>query len=165
MYQKVKISQQVEAKLSQREIPREDLFILKFSVSLYLPTPDTDIQPIRSTITHEDKIYEVVKQRIAQDTLYLYCAQNRLQERLIDDLKQYIVRFFTESTDTPESRQFAMKFDVKDYVPGKGYVSTFCPVILRESFTNRYIESCFAFFYGDIEAPPPESTLFSPTKS
>lgn len=154
-YRQTEVRREVESRIAAGKIAEEDLVVLKMSVSVYVQTPNTEFQPIGGSFTYEGKEYEMVKQRIFQDTLYVYCTQNKLHEALVSDLSQHIGRSLSDTGNSQDPGNQLIKLIVKDYLPETVTIAAHFPAPFAQAVT-RYVEDGFSSFCAALTAPPPE---------
>jgi hypothetical protein len=119
IYQQQVTTNYFSQSLADDNIPDDDLFIVKVPVSLYLPAKNTDFEPITGSFEYKGKFYDMVKRKVANDTLYIYCANNHQKQELATQLaayvKSYVVDFENTKNGTNKNEQVQKSF-AKDYL-------------------------------------------------
>ncbi|MCU0393005.1 MAG: hypothetical protein MUE81_17995 [Thermoflexibacter sp.] len=145
--------------LENDQIPDDDLFIIKIPASLYVPAKNTDFEPITGSFEHKGKFYDMVKRKVQNDTLYIYCANNHkkqfLASQLADYVKSYVVDF--ESGKNKNESNKLLKSFAKEYLATAVFsFSIFYKYTNSENNVNVSI-SFPAMPLISIPSPPPEA--------
>jgi hypothetical protein len=155
-----KIGQRLDIDTSS---PEDDVFIAKIKASLYTHVENTDWEGTGGEFVHEGKYYEMVHQRILNDTLYIYCVVNQKKSELIGNFENYVKDYLLDTVgkDTPNQSHSLKLF--KSIT--KDFIVTDAPQIVRGSsaihtlFNITYAEpkACLPSNYCPVFAPPPEA--------
>lgn len=146
--------------LAQDNIPNDDLFIIKVPASLYVPAKDTDFEPISGSFEYKGKFYDMVKRKVENDTLYIYCANNRYKEKIASQIanyvKSYVVDF--ENDKGNNQNQKLLKSFAKEYLKVSAYHIL---SIYQKSETSEknviFDDSSSPMPFIAIPSPPPEA--------
>ncbi len=115
--QQVNIKQDITQTIEQGNISEEDLIV--FSIPITLPyQSERDFERIEGDFEYEGKQYEMVKKRLKNDTLYVYCLNNVAQERLKAKLSKHTAAHVGDpaGSNTSKSAEKIIKQIIKDYL-------------------------------------------------
>ncbi|MDX1906413.1 MAG: hypothetical protein SF053_05205 [Bacteroidia bacterium] len=155
-YRQAAVQQRMDLTLAAGEPNESDLFVLKMQASVYVQAPNTEFQHLRGTFSYEGKAYEMVKYRVYQDTLYIYCTQNIWQDALDSDLSDNIQRSIAGMGTTPDADNQLIKLLVKDYLSETAYLPTYIHPPLAQA-AGFYLERFFPCFDASVDVPPPKA--------
>jgi hypothetical protein len=101
-------------------LPESAFEIVRLPASLYVHLEDTDFEMVDDVYTIEGKTYQVVKRRIVNDKLEIYCLRDFRQDelnRLLADYahEQGITQSDDSNSDAP-TKSFSKNF-LKEYLP------------------------------------------------
>jgi hypothetical protein len=86
--QQVNVKQGITQTIEQGNISEEDFIV--FGIPITLPyQSERDFERLEGDFEYEGKHYEMVKKRLKNDTLYVYCLNNVAQERLKANLSKH----------------------------------------------------------------------------
>ncbi|WP_143090987.1 hypothetical protein [Thermoflexibacter ruber] len=123
IYQQKVANMYFSQSLAHDNIPDDDLFIIKVPASLYVPAKNTDFEPISGSFEYKGKFYDMVKRKVENDTLYIYCANNRYKEKIASQIanyvKSYVVDF--ENDKNNNQNQKLLKSFAKEYLQVSAY--------------------------------------------
>ena len=145
--------------LKNDQIPDDDLFIIKIPASLYVPAKNTDFEPISGSFEHKGKFYDMVKRKVENDTLYIYCANNHkkqfLASQLADYVKSYVVDFDNGKAKNETNK--LLKSFAKEYLPSPtfGFLTNYAHINSENNNVNVNV-SFPAMPLISIPSPPPE---------
>ncbi|MDJ1485509.1 hypothetical protein QNI16_33775 [Cytophagaceae bacterium YF14B1] len=130
---------------------------IRFSIPIDLYHQlDHSLEPVEGEFSYQGRIYEKVMRSIQNDTLYLYCVNNRTQEQIQNDLSNHIKTHIADSAGPQtEKTQKHLKFSLtQEYLPL--WETLFCfyacnlsspyPAMTKIDFSSHYL---------DIASPPP----------
>jgi hypothetical protein len=132
----------------------EDVVILTVPVSLPYPIHEARYERADGEVEYQGQFYRLVKQKIANDTLFMVCVKDRQQEKLQRTMNEYI----SLTNSLPASNKHTMDFLAKIF---KDFTQS--PDILlslRGGWTSEILFGVNHFFVLQqvfpIESPPPE---------
>jgi hypothetical protein len=108
---------------STAQLPESALEVAKFKVALYTSVPDTEFENVDVEMDIEGKTYHIVRQRIKNDSLYLYYVRNFQKEELraaVNDITENQNSAQGASHNTP-AKDLVKSF-LKDYFINDGFV-------------------------------------------
>jgi hypothetical protein len=109
--------------LAHDDIPNDDFFIIKIPASLYVPAKNTDFEPISGSFEYKGKFYDMVKRKVENDTLYIYCINNHYKEKIASQIahyvKSYVVDFENDKNNTQSQK--LLKSFAKEYLKATAY--------------------------------------------
>lgn len=155
-YQHQKAEEEFQMLLSSATISDEDLTLIKLPIDEYASKEFDGFDRVEGDFEHGGKFYEVVKQRLENDTIYIYCLNNEKEEelykRLTDHINTHIVDGKTsknKKSDKPTNNL------IKEYLR-KGSVALICireQIIIEGNFAyNKTLTSADQ----PTSVPPPE---------
>lgn len=159
IYQQRAVQIHFSQTLADDQIPNDDLFIIKVPASLYVPAKNTDFEPISGSFEYKGKFYDMIKRKVENDTLYIYCANNHQKQfyaaQLVDYIKSYVVDF-EDGKSKNESNKLLKTF-AKEYLA----TSALKFPIVCISTNSEKCENVNYFFPAmpliAIPSPPPEA--------
>ncbi|HEX7017124.1 MAG TPA: hypothetical protein VF191_16560 [Cyclobacteriaceae bacterium] len=90
-------------KVDNQEIEPEDTYLFKVALTLPYHITDNGYEKVTGLVEHRGTYYRLLKQRYANDTLYIVCVRDQAQERLAKQLTRYAKL----SNDIPVSHEGA----------------------------------------------------------
>lgn len=69
-------------RLDQDHYNEEETFLFKMPLTLAYPIHQTDFERIDGAFEHDGEFYKLVKQRIANDTLFIVCLKDQREKQL-----------------------------------------------------------------------------------
>ncbi len=109
--------------LALDDIPNDDFFIIKVPASLYVPAKNTEFEPISGSFEYKGKFYDMVKRKVENDTLYIYCINNHYKEKIASQIanyvKSYVVDFENDKNNTQSQK--LLKSFAKEYLKVSAY--------------------------------------------
>ncbi|MEO7696787.1 MAG: hypothetical protein ABIS36_22670 [Chryseolinea sp.] len=67
----------------------DDLVVLSIPMSLPYPNQETSYQRVDGKFEYKGEYYNLVKQRMENDTLFIVCIKNRQEKQLVNALNEY----------------------------------------------------------------------------
>ncbi len=157
-------AQKIGQKLDiDKSAPDDEVFIAKIKASLYGHIADTEWEGTGGEFVQDGKFYEMVHQRILNDTLYIYCVANQKKSDLANNFESYVKDYLLDTVgkDTPNPSHSLKLFKSI----AKDFITTDTLEIVRVSWTIHtlfniaYTEPnpCLSSNYCPVFAPPPEA--------
>jgi hypothetical protein len=115
--QRVNVKQVITQTIEQGNISEEDFIV--FGIPITLPyQSERDFERLEGDFEYEGKHYEMVKKRLKNDTLYVYCLNNVAQERLKANLSKHTAAHVGEpaGNQARKSAEKIIKHIIKDYL-------------------------------------------------
>jgi hypothetical protein len=155
-YQHQKAEEEFQEYLSSSVISDDDLTIFKVSVEEYATKQTNGFDRVEGDFEQNGKFYEVVKQRLENDTIFIYCLNNEKEEALYAQLTDHINTHIVDGKGgkTKKSEKSANSL-LKEYLPKTSYVFV-CSrhhTILKRNFVYSKIFTALNF---PVTVPPPE---------
>ncbi len=96
-------------------------FVLKIPANLYLHAQDADYENNATDFEVEGKFYQIVKQRIVNDTLEIYCSTDRKREKIQSEMIELVKNQLSQeiSEHTKAKSKYLFKNILKDFLPEK----------------------------------------------
>lgn len=99
-----------------------DLYNSSQAVTIKVPVtvaymPDqAEFQRVDGKFEHQGKLYRMVKQRYAQDTLTVICVEDKERQKINQELAGYVKTFTDNAGNHPSNSKLNINF-LKDYLP------------------------------------------------
>jgi hypothetical protein len=142
-----------------KELPDTDYNILKFNLAIYTSVADTDFEYFNEEFTIGNKTYNVVKKRIKNDTLHLYCLRNFQKEELRKNLNNIALNQ-AQNHDSSDNIPFKnlIKTFIKDYLPYQNELLLIEKIAFptEGGGLNSKTPPFKIFDFYNIQSPPPK---------
>ena len=157
-------AQKIGEKLTiDKSAPDDEVFIAKIKASLYTHLEDTDWEGTGGEFVQDGKFYEMVHQRILNDTLYIYCVANQKKSDLANNFESYVKDYLLDTvgkdTTNPTHSLKLFKSIAKDFItpnaPEIVCVSWAVPTL--STLTSTVYNPFHSSNYCPVFAPPPEA--------
>jgi hypothetical protein len=115
--QQIDVKQGITQTIERGNISEEDFIV--FGIPITLPyQSERDSERLEGDFEYEGKHYEMVKKRLKNDTLYVYCINNVAQERLKANLSKHTAAHVGEpvGNQARKSAEKIIKHIIKDYL-------------------------------------------------
>jgi hypothetical protein len=115
--QRVNVKQGITQTIEQGNISEDDFIV--FGIPITLPyQSERDFERMEGDFEYEGKHYEMVKKKLKNDTLYVYCINNVAQERLKAKLSRHTSEHVGElaGNQAQKSAEKIIKHIIKDYL-------------------------------------------------
>ena len=111
--------QQQVRSLCVSQLSDSDFTITKMPATLYMHVEDSDFEYVNTEVKMGDKVFNIVKQRVLRDTLYMYSLRNFKSEDLTGKLNDIVVSQTIEkqTSNYPSPIKNLLKSFIKDYLP------------------------------------------------
>lgn len=140
--------------LDNAKIPEKDFIVFKTHILLPYQL-DRDFERADGNFEHKGKYYEMVKKRLKDDTLYVYCINNVKKENLKADLAKHVAEYVgdSKSSENKNRSEKIVKNLIKEYVSHSTnlFYSTQLFIALSKGNT-KYL---FPFSSTDLRIPSP----------
>lgn len=141
--------------LDNNQISPDQLIELKIPISLPYPINSEDYKRVNGRFEYKGKIYKLVKQKLANDTLHIFCLVDQVEMKLITDLHKYAKQ--TNDAPTSRSKQSGqiLKNLAKDYnsLENEYYCYPFGKTITMNRPIDDLSITSLSF---DVLTPPPK---------
>ncbi len=156
IYREFALKASINYTLDYSKISDDKLFLVKISNPLYHQIDRPELRT-EGEIEHEGKFYTVVKQKLADDTLYVYFINNIEKEKLYNELSIHNDVHVTDKATKSKKTENLLQGFIKEYLP----------FVISNFILKAYkIESLTALFTRfnilisnpalSIHTPPPE---------
>lgn len=135
----------------------ESRFQLK-SLPLSLPYQYSQehFQSVSAKVEIEGKLYRVVKQRYAKDTLHIIYVKDLRSEDLNEAFNKF-VSFIAQQPATEDGGKVVLNLLIKNYLPH--YFDIVFITKWVENGFSLFLNSCFKSSFTSVAVPPPKSLL------
>jgi hypothetical protein len=132
----------------------EDVVVLTLPVSLPYPLHDEDYEKAAGELEYKGEFYQLVKQKVANDTLFMVCVKDHQQKRL----QQTINKYTNLANNLPTSAKHTMDLLgklFKDFTPAT-FTLPAQALILNNEILFGPIEIDIVEQTFPVDSPPPE---------
>ena len=144
-------------RLDADEYASDDIEVLTIPIDINLPYPVSQKPGYQQTdgeFEHNGSHFNIVKQKIENDTLYLVCVKNHQEKKLVSKLNEYSNLMNNVPSGTKHTIEFWGKL-FKDYTS-----SSLTSTVHNEGwvFSSSFVELTFTVLTKDypILSPPPK---------
>jgi hypothetical protein len=154
-YQHQKAEEEFAEYISSSIISDKDLTVFKFPIDEYALKETPGFDRVEGDFEQGGKFYEIVKQRLENDTIFIYCLNNEKEEVLYSQLTDHINTHILGGKPG-KNKKSDKSFDnlLKEYLP-KSSATFSCSrdhVILQNNFA--YNKTFTSLDYPVIVPPP-----------
>lgn len=110
-------NQQLAQQLDAHAYDESEVIELKIPFTLPYPIYNEGFERVEGTIEHNGQILQLVKQKVANDTLHIVCIKDSKQEQLAADFKSFTQRSQDLPANGKQSMQVLNKL-IKDFQQG-----------------------------------------------
>jgi hypothetical protein len=147
---------QAEYRNLKNKISNDNLIVFKVPVLLYHQA-DRELEPVEGQFEHKDTLFQMVKQRLQNDTLYVYCHKQKKTQIIHSDLAHNLKERLLDIKNHSGYPKNPLKKFVKKFVP----FTDFAISMVSTSYTQeqQMIAAAVVIFSSikpDIDAPPPQ---------
>jgi len=156
IYREFVLKTNINYTLDYSKVSDDKLFLIKISNPLYHQIDRPELRT-EGEIEHEGKFYTMVKQKLANDTLYVYFINNIEKEKLYNELSIHNdVHVADKATNSKKTENLLQSF-IKEYLPF--IISNFILKSYRLESSTSLLTSFNIFISNptlSIPTPPPE---------
>jgi hypothetical protein len=132
----------------------EDLSLFKVPLQQYYEGSGKDFNRVEGDFEYNGKFYEKVKERLINDTIYIYCLNNEKEEQLFAQLSDHIQTHLVDSkTGKQNKKEASFKDLLKEYLPKSSIVLQGNTFTLLSS--KKYNSPDLLFSSSDLSIPSP----------
>jgi hypothetical protein len=135
----------------------KEVVVLTLPVSLPYPIHDPTYERANGEIEYKGEFYQLVKQKVENDTLFMVCVKDHDQKRLNEAINEY-----TDLTNNlPAGSKRAMDLLgklFKDFTSIDSFMPSFAPN-LSDGILFPFTSSLIIQLPLSVESPPPEFLL------
>jgi hypothetical protein len=90
-----------------------------FKIPLTVPyyTDSRDFERVDGEFEHNGEVYRLVKQKLAQDTLYIVCIKDQESKKINQVLMDYVKTFTDKPSSTKQGSKTIAPSLIKDFIP------------------------------------------------
>lgn len=144
-------------KIDDEDYASDQTITIKVPLTLPYPLQQDEFQRVKGDFEHHGEFYKLVKQRHANDTLYIVCMKNNEEKKAFKTLKEFVNLSTDQATSTGNQNTKTIVSVIKDYNPVIEQIQ-FAP---REGIELAKPVACFKGTILNQEfpefSPPPES--------
>ncbi len=83
------IEQEINRTIDQGAVDESQLRVFKVPVPVYHQT-DQGFERVNGSLEYEGRFYEMVKRKLENDTIYIYCLRNEQKRELVSKLNDHV---------------------------------------------------------------------------
>ena len=156
VFRQAAVKAEMANKLTLGKVETADLIVIKIPVPLYHQTDRRGFEEVRGQFEYKDKFYEMVRQKLEDDTLYVYCLNNEKKSGLFAELSQHTRSHVMDlSGNPPGPLEKFLKTFIKEYLPVADLNACLFRLSGKQEFA-RFNQVSLPSFIQEIPAPPPE---------
>jgi len=133
----------------------DDLQVLKVPVLLYHQA-DRDLEPVEGQFEYKDTLFQMVKQKLQNDTLYVYCHKYKKTQVIHYDLAKSIKDRLIDISEHSGNHKNPLKNYIKKFVPYTDFAFTLLPFSAKSEKITAFAISYFSVAQPEMDSPPPE---------
>jgi hypothetical protein len=138
------------------KVSAENLLVFKVPVLLYHQA-DRELEAVQGQFEFKDTLFQMIKQRLKNDTLYVYCHKYKKTQIIHSDLAQDIKERLLDIKNHSGSNKNPLKNYIKKFVPFTDFAFSIIPSSsAKEQEIIASTASNFSSLKPDIDSPPPE---------
>ena len=151
----VDIKNKLTKNIKSGVISDTEMLVFKVPIDFYHQTNRKGFEDIQGEFQYEGKFYEMVKQKLESDTLYVYCVDNKAKQSVVSDVSEHTKVHLNNTKAHSDKKQKTPTNLIKEYLTLKFTSFSF------NSFTEKE-EPVFHFqvntkpVFTDIISPPPQ---------
>lgn len=139
----------------KKTVADEDLQVLKVPVLLYHQA-DRDLEPTEGQFEYKDTLFQMVKQKLKNDTLYVYCHKYKKTQVIHNDLAKSIKDRLIDLKEHSGNHKSPLKNYVKIFVPYTDFALVAITPSPEERVSIATSTNDFRAVQLEIDSPPPE---------
>ncbi|MBT1702012.1 hypothetical protein [Chryseosolibacter indicus] len=146
---------ELNSRLDQEDYSADQTVELKIPLTIPYPMHPRGFERVHGKFEHQGEFYQLVKQKLQNDTLYVICYKDHEEKQLMDTMTDYV----SLSNDLPGTAKKALNFFgklLKDFESGSDLAliasDTWC-LNLTFSFSHEEVISASL----SVLAPPPKA--------
>ena len=148
-------TQNLVDRLDQNNYTDNETITLKVPVSLPYASANSKYERVDGEIEFNGDFFHLVKQKLANDTLYIVCIKDRDSKQITKALHDY-VKTFSDRTDASKNTSKAFQTIIKDYVPVTLTIESNFGWDAELTAQTRY-EVLYSTQHGQRVVQPPEA--------
>jgi hypothetical protein len=157
-WKNMNVDQEMSYLIENEEINEQDLLVFEVPIDFYFQGSRPSFQRAEGSFVFEGKVYEKVKQKLVNSTMYIYCYNNKKKEQLNTELSQHIEK---NAIDPKGKSSDKNKKTSIDFI--KDYLQPIYPIVFQ-SFIASLANQLSTYFYPFSNSltlaaptPPPDS--------
>jgi hypothetical protein len=135
--------------------PEQDWVVIAVPITLYHQL-DRDFEIAEGEFSYQGKVYEKAMQRVRNDTLFVYCVNNRKQEKVKADLSEHLKTHVADvgGAVPKKSESLQKSFSKPYYLPQEIFCFNWTQPTPVQEF-NVTITGHFDSLVAEVSTPPP----------
>ncbi|MBC8112271.1 MAG: hypothetical protein H7Y04_14545, partial [Verrucomicrobia bacterium] len=117
-WQQFKLKKELTRQIDKNLIADDNLLVFKVAISFYHQPDRKHFERVEGEFEAEGQFYEMVKQKLENDTMYIYCLKNEQKAQLMADLSKHTTSHFIDVKGKSSDEKGAyVKSLLKEYLP------------------------------------------------
>ena len=142
-------------KMDADDVSDEETFTIKVPMAVPYHVDAENYKRVDGEIEHQGEVYRLVKQKLANDTLYIVCLKDQQSKHIKVALKDYVKTFSDKPADAKQTTKNLLSL-MKDYLPTAINVSSSSPG-WSYSLSAGWTEDSIQNLSLSIPSPPPKA--------
>jgi hypothetical protein len=150
------VNYEMQVYLDKNDIDKSQTFVIKIPVMLPYQVDWKNDEISRGSFQYQGKYYEKVKQILKQDTLFVYCIENKQKTDLKAEITLHTQQNLGESASQIPTKNGKVNFNfLQEYLPTSIVSLSFTPHLLE---VGQYPVDCsnLTSTLNNIPSPPPK---------
>jgi hypothetical protein len=152
---KYRNTQAITQKLDTENYRESETITLKVPLALPYHVDENEYERVNGEIEHNGEFYRLVKQKLANDTLYIVCIKDHQSKQIKNALADYVKTFTDRPAESRHQSKTVPSF-IKDFLPSEiaiesniaGWNNNLSFITWEKSFTTLSLP---------VFSPPPQS--------
>ncbi len=102
-------------RLDAEDYSASETVLIKVPLTVPYATDSKSFERVDGKFEHNGEFYRLVKQRLADDTLYIVCIKDFQKKRINDAMSTFVKTFTDKPVDQHSSAKITISF-IKDYI-------------------------------------------------
>ena len=82
-----------------------EMLIFKIPIDFYHQPDRKGFEDVHGEFQHEGKFFEMVKQKLENDTLYVYCIDNKAKQSVVSDVSEHTKLHLKDTKNHTDKKQ------------------------------------------------------------
>jgi hypothetical protein len=152
---KSKANQELNSRIERNDYSKEETIELRIAMSLPYPLQARGFERVKGKFEHNGEFYELVKQKIENDTIVIVCIKNREAKQVVEAITDYVQL----ANDLPGTAKKTLNFfskHLKEY-NGVADLTLETNTVSHREITFETTNSAVINRSLDILSPPPKA--------
>jgi hypothetical protein len=155
----MQVKHEISQVLDKGKVQDSALFVVKIPIPLYHQTDRKHFESVQGEFEYKGKFYEMVKQKVENDTLFVYCLNNESKAGLFTELSEHTQSHIIDfSGSQPNPFEKLVKSFIKEYLPDVHYEINLALFVtdLQSVSQSDFLDFTIPAALSEIPTPPPQ---------